>query len=313
VSCCVDSMQVYLKLQFAILNRKLKDFGVHPIVAYPTILFLIILGGNELYSKTNFTNYIVLIVALSLASKLSEQKRNDFLKSVFSKNKYTQLRIVENIVFCFPFSLFLVYKKQFLFLLILNLLLFTIAQLKFSKSLNFTIPTPFGKKPFEFVVGFRNTFYIFPFAYFLTYISISVNNFNLGIFSLLLIGVTCLSYYSKVEQKYMVWIFSLSPVVFLFEKTKICLTYFTTLSLPVIVSIGTCFFSEVDTLLISFLLCCVYLTSIVFAKYAAFPNQISIQQGTLIALSMMFPYTILIIIPILYVQAINKLKSILND
>jgi hypothetical protein len=74
----------------------------------------------------------------------------------------------------------------------------------FSTNVNVTVLTPFSKKPFEFTAGFRKTFYVFLIAYVLTYIQVSVGNFNLGVFSVLLIGITCFSYYSKVENDYFV-------------------------------------------------------------------------------------------------------------
>lgn len=306
-------MWVYLRLQFAILNRKITDFGIPPIVAYPLFIATFILLCETLYAKTNFANYLILLVALSLVSKLSQPKRNGFLKSIFNKKVFMCVRIIENIICCLPFTIFLAYKNQLLFVAVLNLLVLLIALLKFNVNVNFTIPTPFEKKPFEFTIGFRNTFYIFPLAYFLTYTSISVDNFNLGVFSLLLVCITCFSFYSKVENIFFVWSFNLTPSMFLIEKTKTCLMYFTLLGLPIVLALSSSFFSRIDVLFGAFLLCYAYLTAVIFAKYAAFPNKISMQQGILIALSIIFPYLILIIIPFLYSLAIKKLTPILND
>lgn len=306
-------MWVYLKLQFLILNRKTKDFGVPPILAYPLLLILLILLSNTLYAKTNYAGYFILTAALSLVSRLSEPKRNVFLKSLFNSNAYTYLRIVENIICCLPFTLFLTYKNQYLFVLALNVLALLIALLNFTRTLNFTIPTPFGKKPFEFVIGFRNTFFVFPIAYFLTYTSIRVDNFNLGIFSLLLTAITCFTYYNKPENIFFVRNYNLTPAAFLFEKTKTSFIYFTLLSLPIVVALSVSFFSKIDLILIFYLFCYVYLAAIVFAKYSAFPNTIEIQQVMLITISLLFPFSILLISPFFYVQSIKKLTPILND
>ena len=183
----------------------------------------------------------------------------------------------------------------------------------FSTNLNVTIPTPFSKNPFEFTVGFRKTFYVFPIAYFLTYISVTVGNFNLGVFSMLLIGITCFSYYSKTENEYFVWNYKLSSKEFLIEKTKTCLIYFTTLSLPVIIALSISFFREIDILIIFILLCYAYLTAIVLAKYSSFPNEMNMSQGILIAISFMFPPILLVFIPIFYSQSVKKLNTVLND
>ena len=289
------------------------DFGLPLLIGYTLLPFVFILLSNYLFEKTEFANYIYGLFALSLVSKLSEPKRNDFLKSIFNKSKYKKLRILENIIYCLPFTLYLIYQKQFVFSAMLILCVIIIMLFNFSTNLNVTIPTPFSKKPFEFTVGFRKTFYVFPIAYFLAYISISVGNFNLGVFSMLLIGLTCFSYYSKIENDYFVWNYNLSSKEFLIEKTKTCLIFFTLLSLPIIIALSISFFKEIDILIVFILLCYAYLTTIIFAKYSSFPNEMNMSQGILIAISFMFPPILLIFIPLFYSQSVKKLNTVLND
>ncbi len=289
------------------------DFGLPLLIGYTLLPFLFILLSNYLFEKTEFANYIFGLLALSFVSKLSEPKRNDFLKSIFNKKKYRNLRLVENIIYCMPFTLFLVYKKQFVFSIILNLLVVIITLFNFNTNVNVTIPTPFSKKPFEFTVGFRKTFYVFPIAYFLTYVSISVGSFNIGVFSMLLIGIICFSYYSKIENEYFIWNFNLSPKEFLLEKTKTCLLFFTLLTLPIIIALSISFFNQIDILIVFLLLSYVYLTTIIFAKYSTFPYEMNMSQGILIAISFMFPPMLFIFIPLFYLQSIKKLNTILND
>lgn len=306
-------MKGYLLLQFKIINRKMIDFGIPLLIGYTLIPFIFIFLSKSLFERAEYANYVYVFFALSFVSKLSETKRNDFLNSIFNKGEYKILRILENIIYCFPFTVFLMYQKQFLFSLILNLCALLIVMFNFGSNLNVTVPTPFGKKPFEFSVGFRNTFYVFPIAYFLTYISISIGNFNLGVFSMLVIGFTCFSYYSKVENEYFVWNYNLSPKEFLVEKVKTCLTFFILLNLPIIIALSVSFFKEIDILIVFLLLCNLYLIAIIFAKYSSFPNEMNMSQGILIVSSMLFPPIILIFIPLFYFQSIKKLNTILND
>jgi len=289
------------------------DFGLPLLIGYTLLPFVFVLLSNYLFEKTEFANYIYGLLAVSFVSKLSEPKRNDFLKSIFNKYNYKKLRILENIIYCLPFTLFLIYQKQFLFSVILNLCVTIIMLFNFSTNLNVTIPTPFSKNPFEFTVGFRKTFYVFPIAYFLTYISVTVGNFNLGVFSMLLIGITCFSYYSKTENEYFVWNYNLSSKEFLLEKIKTCLTYFSILSLPIIITLGISFFNQIDILIVFIFLCYAYLTTIIFAKYSSFPNEMNMSKVILIGLSFMFPPILLIFIPLFYSQSIKKLNTILND
>ena len=289
------------------------DFGLPLLIGYTLLPFVFVLLSNYLFEKTEFANYIYGLLAVSFVSKLSEPKRNDFLKSIFNKYNYKKLRILENIIYCLPFTLFLIYQKQFLFSVIFNLCVTIIMLFNFSTNLNVTIPTPFSKNPFEFTIGFRKTFYVFPIAYFLTYISVTVGNFNLGVFSMLLIGITCFSYYSKTENEYFVWNYNLSSKEFLLEKMKTCLTYFSILSLPIIITLGISFFNQIDILIVFIFLCYAYLTTIIFAKYSSFPNEMNMSKVILIGLSFMFPPILLIFIPLFYSQSIKKLNTILND
>ena len=306
-------MKEYFQLQVKILNRRMIDFGLPVLIGYAILPVVFVLLSNYLFEKTEFANYVYGLFALIFISKLSEPKRNDFLKSIFNTYNYKKLRIVENIIYCLPFTLFLIYKKQFVFSITLNLFVICTMLFNFSTNLNAVIPTPFGKKPFEFTVGFRKSFYVFPIAYFLTYISVSVGNFNLGIFSMLLIGIICFSYYSKIENDYFVWNYNLSPKEFLIEKTKTCLLFFTFLILPIIITLGFSFISQIDILIVFILLCYAYLITIIFAKYSSFPNDMSISQGILIGLSLVFPPILILFIPLFYSQSIKKLNTILND
>jgi hypothetical protein len=129
----------------------------------------------------------------------------------------------------------------------------------------------------------------------------------------LLIGITCFSYYSKIENDYFVWNYNLSPKEFLVEKTKTCLINFLLLSLPIIITLSFSFFNQIDILIVFILLCFAYLTTIIFAKYSSFPNKMNLPQLILIVISLIFPPILLIFTPFFYYQSIKKLKAILND
>ncbi len=306
-------MKKYFQLHFKLINRRLIDFGLPLIVGYILLLLVFYFGSEYLFSKTEFAKYIYGFVALGFVSRLSEAKRNDFIKSIFGTSAFLKIRMLENLIYAFPFALFLIYKEEFVmsFLLMVSSLLLVI--FNFNVNLNFTIPTPFGKKPFEFVTGFRKTFFIFPFAYLLTYAAIDVNNFNLGIFSLLLIGLICLSYYIKPENEYYVWNYSLTPKDFLIEKLKIGLLYYTALSIPILIALGIFFYNEIGILLVFFIISYAYIIAIILAKYSAFPDEMSLPQGILIALSFMFPPILIGLIPYFYSLSVKRLTTLLND
>lgn len=302
-------MKEYFQLQFKMSNRKLTEFGMPPFMAY-SVLPICFLGLSAyLFSQTDFAGYLYILIALGLLSKLTDKKRNDFLKTCYTIKDYLKLRVLENLMVVLPFALFLVYQKSFPFIAILLVLAALSAFVSFSTNFNFTIPTPFYTKPFEFTVGFRNTFYFFPTAYFLTYISITIGNFNLGIFSMLLVFLVSLSYYSKLENEYYIWTFNLSPKAFLAEKIKTGLLYATLSSLPIWIPLSLYFSAELETLLTFLILGYAYLITIIFAKYSVYPNEMNIPQGLLIAVSLIFPPILIGIIPYFYHQSNKRLNA----
>ncbi len=305
-------MKSYFQLQFKLLNRKIIDFGSPLLIAYTLLPIIFIIAANYIFNKTEFGSYVLVLIALSTTAKLSELKRNEFLKSVFSNKDYRILRVIENNILCVPFTLFLLYKEEFLFSILLIFITSGITLFNFSSKTNFTIPTPFYKKPFEFTVGFRKTFLIYPLSYFLTYISVSVENFNLGIGAILLIGITCISYHTKLENEYFIWNYNLTSKQFLIEKLKTCIFNFSILSMPIIITICIYFHIKIDILFLFFFICIAYQSTMILGKYAAFPNEITISESIFIAISFMFPPMQIIVIPFFYLRAIKKLNKVLE-
>ncbi|NDV41985.1 ABC transporter permease [Muricauda sp. 40Bstr401] len=306
-------MKEYFRLQSKILNRKFIDFGLPLLVAYTLLPILFVWFSNFLFAKTEFAGYVYPIIALGPILRMSEPKRNDFLKTVFSRQDYFKLRLVENLICCIPFLAFLIYQRLLIIAMVLLLLAILMARFNMDTKTNFTIPTPFGKKPFEFTVGFRKTFLAFAIAYLLTFISIMVHNFNLGGFSLILVVLVCFSYYSKPENVYYVWNFSTSSKTFLFGKITTCLTNFTLLGLPIVIALSIFFIENVNILIGFAFMCYAYLTAIVLAKYSAYPDEMNLPQAILLAMCLMFPPILIGVIPFFYSKSVKNLNPILHD
>lgn len=289
------------------------EIGFSPIFGYGLAIIAFYGVSVYLFSKTEYAEYFYGLTSISFLSKLNGKRRNDFLKTIFTVKDYKKLRIIENLMVIFPFVVFLLFAQLLLAVLILISISTLMSIFNFDNNFNHTIPTPFSKNPFEFPVGFRKTFYIFPFAYFLTFQSIIVGNFNLGVFSLLLIAIVVLSYYSKPENEFFIWSFNLSSKRFLINKIKIGLLYSTLLSLPVIVPL-IIFFPDRTTILMLFLLLSyAYIITIILAKYSAYPNEMNLLEGIIIGFSLMFPPILLAVIPMFYSKSIKQLKTILKN
>ena len=294
--------------------RKLSD-GSHPVIAYfiLLLLFLVFTGLSIfLFYKTAFAPYIYVLVSTCFISKLSEIKRNDFLQICFGNEQYRKIRIWENLIIALPFIPFLIYKQQFYPVILLIVLSVGMALFNFKTTYRMIIPTPFYKKPFEFTVGFRNTFFLFFIAYGLTLLAITVDNFNLGVFSLMLIFLTVLSYYLKPENEYFVWSYSLTSVKFLIEKIKTAFLFSLCLCLPTLCALSIFYVEHLGVLLLFTLLGYLYLTTMILAKYAAYPNEIDLVQAILLSLTIVLPPMLIAIIPFFAVQSVNKLKGFLK-
>lgn len=293
-------------------NRKFKGADFNPLLAYFLLTTLFVGLSYLLFHKTEFAEYIYLLIAFALIGKLSETQRTEFLKICFSDRQLKKIRITENLICSIPFFAFLLYKQFFISAGLLLTLTTILALVNFRTTFNFTIWTPFSKRPFEFTTGFRNTFYLFFVAYALTIIAVSVNNFNLGVFAMLLVFATTLSYYSKPENEFYVWTYNLKPKEFLFYKIKTATLFSSTLALPIAIVLSTFYYQNIGLLLLFFLVGLAFLICIIVTKYSAYPDEINIIQGILLALCLLFPPMLIVLIPYLFKQSENRLSSLLK-
>lgn len=306
-------MKDYFILQLTMANRKMKEAGMNPAVCYFLMLVLFILFSEYVFQKTEFAKYLAIFTCMSLQIQLSEKNRTEFLLSTFGDKTKNKLRIIENLIICIPFFIILIYKNQFLEASILLLGSIVFAFLKLQDVLNITLSTPFSKNLFEFSVGFRKTFFIFPIAYILTIIAIKVDNLNLGIFSFLLLFLTTMGFYSKPENEYYVWIYKSNGMLFLKNKLLSASKNVTLLVSPIIITLLLYFTSEFQLVLIFFIAGMLFQWTIILAKYSVYPQEMNLIEGIIIALSFYFPPLLLAIIPFFYKKSIKKLKVILND
>lgn len=304
-------VKAYFNLQLELTKRKCQDAGIHPWLAYPLLLLLFSGFSFYLFYKTEYAAYIYILAALAITGKLSEIKRNDFLKICFGKTRAKQIRMAENLLVVFPFIAILLYKQLFLFALVLFIVSALLALVHFRTVVNITIPTPFYKRPFEFIVGFRNTFYVILGAYALTGIAIVVGNFNLGVFSLLLVFGTALTYYMKPELPYYVWIFGMSAREFLVTKIRTAILHVSYIGIPIVLMLFIFFPQHIAISLAFFLLGLAYLVCTIVSKYSAYPDELSISQGIMLALCIWLPPLLIIMIPFLFRKSQHRLRMLL--
>lgn len=305
-------MKEYFQLQIRMINRMFKEMGISPAFAY--LIFFVGFSGISLFLfyKTSLAPYFYLLIFSSLSLKLSETKRTEFLKFTYKDNFYKRIRLLENLLLALPFFVFLLYKLEFLVALCLLVVAGLTSLIQIKSLGNFTTPTPFSRKPFEFLVGFRKTIFIFPFIYLLTGIAVYIGNFNLGIFSMLLVFVVILNFFSQPEEEYFVWIFNQNPKLFLLCKIRISIQYSTVLMLPSFTVLIVAFYSDFLIIALFLFIAYLFVITVVVAKYSTFPKEMSIMQGFLFVISIFFPPLLLFVIPYFYSLSLKQLNTYLK-
>jgi hypothetical protein len=222
------------------------------------------------------------------------------------------IRLYENLLYAFPFSIFLVFKGHFLISLVTLVLCAIVSLSNNVRRVRFQIPSPFSGRPYEFTVGFRRFFPFIIGTYLLTFFSIYYHNFNLGLFGLLSIFLICLLFYSNPEPAFYVWIHAQSPKTFLLKKIKTALVYAFYLSIVVTGLLIYFYNTELAMIIITLVAGLFYITAGVLSVYINYPNRMTITQQLLLSFGILFPPVLLLIIPFFYAQAEDKLKSYLK-
>lgn len=305
-------MKYYFQLQFRMINRKMTDFGINPAIGYTLILLAFIGFSLVLFQKIDFAGYIYSLAGIGLLPVLSERGRNRFLELCYPEVEYHKIRLIENLLVILPFFIFLIIMKAFIPALILMIFGAGFAFIRTGTVSGFSIPTPFGKKPFEFPTGFRSSFMMIFLALFLAVMSVSSGNFNLGIASLILVFLVCMSYYLNPENEFYVWIFNLSPGKFLLAKIRTALIFSTILTFPVLALIAGFFPGEILIIAAFQFLGYIYLLTMILAKYSSYPHQVNLPQFIILAISIWMPPILIVIIPFFYRQSIRRLKPLLG-
>ncbi len=302
----------YFRLQYKIIIRRCKDAGIPPIAAYTMLPVVFIALSSLLFYKTEFAAYIYVLLALTFVGKLSERRRNDFIKVCFGNAHHKRIRLAENFICSLPFLIYLWYAQYHAIALVLFTASMVLAIINLHTTSQFVIPTPFSKRPFEFATGFRNTFYFFSAAYMLTFISVSVSNFNLGLFAMLLVYIIASGFYTKPEPEYYVWIHSHSARQFLLSKIQTALLFSFLLVLPIALVLSFFYFQSTGLILLLLLAGSAFLTYMICSKYAAYPDEFNITQAILLALCIGFPPLLVVFIPYTFLKSENRLRALLK-
>ena len=241
--------------------------------------------------------------------RLSQKQRSDFLHIVYGNKTKWLLRTVENLIISIPFVTLLLVEKQYIAAITLPVASIILAFVNLN-SKSIVLPTPFSKSLYEFTVGFRKSFLFILLVYGLSVISVCVNNLNLGLFSLFVLGGICALYYIKVENEYYVWIFAESPNKYLTHKILIATKNTLLLALPMIALLTAFFPDSWWIVLLVTAVGIILVITFLLAAYSTYPDEIGFLELIFIG-AVFIPPFVLVVIPYFYVRSINRLKNTL--
>lgn len=305
-------MKFYFIIQYKRIYRTLKEAGFNPYFAFCGITIIFVLLSEAFFHNVMYAKYIYPFFLLIFINSFGSIERNEFFKNIFSIIDYRKIRLLENCIIAIPFFIFLIYKYEYFIALSSFLIGVIFSFYNKVNTFNYTIPTPFHKHPFEFIVGFRKTFFVFILGFILTCISISVDNFNLGIFALIITFLTSMLFYFKPEPLFFVWIHSANPVNFLWKKIKMAFLQSTFLSFPIFLSLILFYPSKAYIVIIFEIVGILIVVMSLLGKYVSYPTEINPTVGFTIGFALFFPPLLLLIIPYFYYQSKQNIQSILK-
>lgn len=305
-------MKFYFTLHFKMFYRKIKELEFHPLIAVIAILGSFIGGSYALFSKLNYAEYCYVVLCLILNYLLGGKERNEFLKNLFTKDKYRLVRLYENLLVSVPFIAFLIFKG---FYLAPIYLIIGSAVLSLKNNVGqsfFTFPTPFSRWPFEFTTGFRQSFLVFVLMYLLAISAVSADNFNLGIFALLMCFIVCQYFHFKIEPHFYVWVHSQSAKKFVLKKMKIAAYYSLIITLPLAVLLTIYNWENTHWIVLALVIGVIYSMLGAAAKYAYYPSELTVFHQFIIAVGLLVPPISLLLILFFYSSSVKSLKTYLK-
>jgi hypothetical protein len=305
-------MKQYLQLQYILLIRQLKDFGVGPLVGAILILISFTLFSFSIFVKLPYPQYFYALVCFGISSLLAAKNRNDFLKIAYTKSEYLKIRVVENVIAAIPFIIFLLFKHCFLVALLLPICAALLVFVKTSSNFNPVLPTPFYEKPFEFLVGFRKSILIIIAAYGIAFMAFKVSNVGLGYAVIILLSFVCASFYTKPEPSFYVWQTSSNAKVFIHKKIGIAVMHFCLLMLPIVIPFCIRFPQSISIIALVFCAGLFFVLTNLLSKYASFPQALSPTKAMVLMFTAWFPPLLIVFTYVFYVQSIKSLQAILK-
>lgn len=305
-------MGSYFTLQGRRFSRYATEFGLHPYLAIMGILLGFAILSILLFNRLAYAEYIYVLLCTLVLFLLSEKRRNDFLQQIFDKKGYRKVRWVENILISIVFSIGILFLGNPIWSIVPVGMGFCLSYYNKGGTIGLSIPTPFGKQPFEFLVGFRKWIFLFFGIFVILIISLMVSNYKLGLFCLAITLLMCLDFYSKNEDLYFMWIHTMSPKQFIHNKIRQAILHGLFISSPFLILLCLFYPGYILWTLAVFVLGLLDLVLMVLIKYTAYPSIIQLLQVLVFAAIVLLPILLLPAFPYYYNKAIQNTRNYIS-
>jgi hypothetical protein len=128
----------------------------------------------------------------------------------------------------------------------------------------------------------------------------------------MLVFGSSLSFYLTTENEYFVWNYCLSPRAFLLQKIKTALLFSSAIAIPILALLSFYFGENIGVLFAFLLMGWLWIICAIVTKYSAYPNEINIPSGLLLAFCISLPPVLVILTPILFYKSEKRLKYLLK-
>ena len=310
--CILAPMSYYFNLQWQIIKRKLKQFGINPILAIGIGLSLFLLLTYLLYQRTDFAPYLLSILALLTSKAMDSSEKFEFLGLQFSKRDIRYIRLIEHQAIALPFLVVLLVTGQYLLSFILLIAVTLYAQVRF-KGLHFNgLPSPYKRFPFEFTIGFRKNILFLLLAYAIGITGCVVGNYNIAIFGMMILSFIMMNYYGLPEARIIIWEDIRSSKALLHYKLVVGLRYFVLTILPLFAGILFFYPAYWHYSLLWLLILTSYFLFFILMKYYAYPDMMSLPHTIYFIACIIIPPLMLYFAYRFYRNSLNNIKMALR-
>lgn len=302
----------YLQLQYQRWNRAWEEWGIPPLVGYVVLVLFWGIGSAALFARTAYAPWLYLVIAGIGWGRLSEQHRVDEIERLFGQPNSRYLRFVEQILWTLPFGSYLLYQGAWQWALGALLGAVVGAFIKRRGWRAGALPTPFGRYPFEFAVGARQSIWMLLLLYILLLKGVQVENGNLSAVSLGGLWVLICGFYTKPEPLTYVWWHRQSARHFIAYKLSIAIGYSLLLTAPAIGILVWQFGSAYLWALLGISVSgSFFIVLVLLGKYTVFPEPMGIPHLIWLVLCISFPPLLLVLLVVFYRRACANLETLL--